>query len=135
MVSTEGKWHQGILLHSSKYPVTKQVLFYPSNLCITKALAQNVPVERVLTRFAVNPEHHHRSNYPIHPDNPKNPINTRVAFAAKKPGQMSFGKGDVIDVVRAQGKWHVGVLRKSTTQPITGQKLVYPSNFVKPYKQ
>ena len=51
----------------------------------------------------------------------------------KKDNQMSFSKGDEIEVTEAEGsKWHTGILRVSTTYPLTGQALKYPANFVKP---
>jgi len=55
----------------------------------------------------------------------------KSAYAARKPTQMSFGKGDTIEVSDTTGRWWKGVLTASTTQPITGTRLNFPSNFVK----
>ena len=45
---------------------------------------------------------------------------------------MSFAKSDVIQVIKAEGGWHCGILRVSTTYPITGKILFFPSTFCKP---
>ena len=56
-------------------------------------------------------------------------------FKASKPVQMSFAKGDVIEVVNTSRAWHTGVLVTSSAYPITGKTLYYPPNFVRPTEQ
>ena len=56
----------------------------------------------------------------------------RGARETEKKNQLSFGKGDIIKVIKDEGKWHVGVLVKSSTCELTGAKQFYPPNFVKP---
>ena len=57
-------------------------------------------------------------------------VKTVCKFQGKKAYQMSFAKGDLIQVIDSKGKWNRGILHKSTTYPITGKKLFYPPNFV-----
>lgn len=63
---------------------------------------------------------------------------TKVIMIAKsnhvstKPSIMSFAKGDFIERVSESGKWHKGILVKSSKYPCTGKVLYYPPNFVKP---
>ena len=56
----------------------------------------------------------------------------RTKREATKSDHMSFAKGDEIEVVEAEGKWHKGILRESSKYKITGEVLKYPANFVKP---
>jgi len=48
---------------------------------------------------------------------------TQSAFTAKVPNQLSFSKGDVIEVVQdcLTDQWSSGILKKSTSHPITSQ--------------
>lgn len=123
VVAAVGKWHTGILVKSSKYPITKETLMYPSNFCKPRsAAARPKPslmnsVQRTTSSWS-------------HPKAAVKLVEAKSAFAARKPSQMSFAKGDLIEVVKEEGKWHVGILRKSTTCEITGKKLYYPSNYV-----
>ena len=61
-------------------------------------------------------------------------VRTRTGFEARKPSQLSFAKGDIIQVIDSKsGKWHHGMLVKSKQYPVTSSKaLFYPSNFVQP---
>ena len=55
-------------------------------------------------------------------------------FSSRKSNQMSFCRGASIREVTATGNWHKGVLLTccgSDIHPITGQILLYPSNFVR----
>ena len=53
-------------------------------------------------------------------------------FKAANNKQLSFSKGDIIKTVKITGKeWDSGELIRSKTFPINGQKLYYPTNFVK----
>jgi len=56
------------------------------------------------------------------------------SFEAIRPNQLSFGVGDVIQVIKAEGKWHSGILVSSATQPITSRVLYYPPNLVRPHE-
>lgn len=58
---------------------------------------------------------------------------TLSALVGKKSSQMTFGKGDIIQVVRADNPaWHAGVLRRSETiSPLPPNALYYPANYVK----
>jgi len=61
-------------------------------------------------------------------------VRARAGYEAKKPGQLSFAKGDIIQVIDSKSnKWHRGMLVKSKQYPLTKSKaLFYPSNFVQP---
>ena len=61
---------------------------------------------------------------------PKTVVIGKSRWIATKPKQMSFGKGDVIEVVEDTGKWHVGILRESKDYPITGEQQQYPPTYV-----
>lgn len=52
-------------------------------------------------------------------------------YIAKNDKQLSFAKGDLIEVIKETNKWDLGILRKSSIYPIDGAKLVFPSNFVR----
>ena len=38
----------------------------------------------------------------------------RVSRETQKPGQFSFSKGDIVELVDGSRKWHKGILRKSS---------------------
>jgi hypothetical protein len=57
-----------------------------------------------------------------------------VNFVAQKPQQMSFKRGDVIQVLNTESTWHVGILRTSSQYPITNQKLFFPPKLVRPFE-
>ena len=58
---------------------------------------------------------------------------TLKSFKASKPTQMSFMRGDIIQVVNATGKWHRGILVRTRSQAaLTGKVLFYPPNLVRP---
>ena len=57
---------------------------------------------------------------------------TRADWEGKRPDQMRFKKGDEIEVVLAEGKWHTGILRVSAAYQLTGETLKFPPNYVKP---
>ena len=52
---------------------------------------------------------------------------------AKDSSQLSFCKGDLVEVVDSSGLWHFGILHKSTSYPITGEVKKYPPSFFKTY--
>ena len=56
---------------------------------------------------------------------------TRADWEGKRPDQMRFKKGDEIEVVLAEGKWHTGILRVSAAYQLTGETLKFPPNYVK----
>ena len=130
-VNATGNWHRGILLiccGSGRHAITGKVLSYPSN-------------------FVTLPGSARTHTHPIEPDQPPregsstnveasslssgNVVMTRVAYQAKKPNQMSFGKGDLIEVRSTKGNWHKGVLIKSESHILTGQIKLYPKTFVR----
>jgi len=51
--------------------------------------------------------------------------------ASDRKKQLSFDEGDIIQVLKTPGKWHLGRLYLSDSHPITGQARYFPSNFVK----
>jgi len=57
-------------------------------------------------------------------------VRARAKFKGTKDNQMSFEKGDLIEVLRDSGKWYVGILRRSKEHDITGKKMYVPSNYV-----
>jgi len=68
--------------------------------------------------------------------NPKLKLVIAIAsFDDKNPKNLSFAKGDVIQVLNMTGNWHLGFLHESSTYPITNVPLRYPSNYVKPVKE
>ena len=117
VVSSSGKWHKGVLVESSTYPVTGEVLLYPSNF-----IQADPPVSMVGSAETLN-----------RVDQPKQLVVTLSDYEAKKPEVMSFAKGDLIEVIQTQGArgWHKGKLVRSSKYPVTGTVLFYPSNFVK----
>jgi len=60
-------------------------------------------------------------------------VKAMASFQGRKPNQLSFSKGDLVEVVHSEGQWHCGILKKSVGFPITGQALFYPSNFFEAY--
>ena len=52
---------------------------------------------------------------------------------AKDPSQMSFAKGDIVEVTDSSGQWHLGILHQSSTYPITGEIKKFAPSFFKPY--
>lgn len=57
-------------------------------------------------------------------------VKTIKARVVDKPNQLSFDKGDTIRVVKATGKWDLGVLFLSDTYPISKKAMYFPANFV-----
>jgi len=55
-----------------------------------------------------------------------------AVFEAKKPNQLSFDIGDVIEVVKSDGRWPTGILRSSQSRTITGKTLYFPASLTKP---
>ena len=121
VVKAMGKWHQGILHKSSKHPITKKVLLYPSNFCKPLSAAEGAVISNSSQRAV---------SVWLQPKEAVKSVKTTSVFVAKKRTQMSFGKGDVIEVISEEGKWHLGILRQSNTCELTGEKLFYPSNYV-----
>ena len=83
--------------------------------------------EKGSARNTINPEQKRppRASVPL--------VRTKKAWKCTRPEQqLSFGKGDVIRVVKAEGKWHLGVLIESNTYPLTNKTRYYPSNYVTP---
>jgi len=116
LVGEAGKWRTGILRESQKYPLTGQVLKFPPNFFRGKS---------------TDPEPKD-SKKPLAKDSKKSYCVARASREAKKPDQLSFSKGDVIEGVDASGKWHIGILHKSTTYPLNGEMLKYPPKYVIP---
>ena len=59
-------------------------------------------------------------------------VETKKAWEASDPErQLSFGDGDIIQVVKSTGKWHLGKLFLSDIHPITDKVMYYPSNYVR----
>ena len=58
----------------------------------------------------------------------------RSGYIGTKSNQLSFAKGDLIEVVSTNGKWHVGILKKSSSYGITGQRKYFPPNYVRPFR-
>ena len=152
VVSTSGKWHKGILVKSSKFSITKKTKSYPSNFCKSfnpkQASLATTQKTNSWVKPAANATNQSISSQDIDAIKVKparkqavgavtttfdcKRVKTKGPYIARKPNQMSFGKGDVIEVVNDAGKWHLGILRTSTTCEITGKEQFFPSNYVFP---
>ena len=100
-----------MLIKSSGYPITNTPGIYPPNF------------------FTVHDSDAKSSDSSA--DTPvKKYVITRSEYTANKDTRLSFSKGDVIEVVNAEGAWHLGRLVKAQSHPITGEAKKYPSNFV-----
>jgi hypothetical protein len=138
VVSTTGKWHRGILRKSSNYSITNEILSYPPNFCQPSSVL-NRNLETALNWMSDSVgEIKDRANKSVPlktstlvqaTDGPK-VVKARSSFTARKPTQMSFEKGDLIEVISEKGTWHLGMLKQSETHEITGKQLLYPPNFV-----
>ena len=150
VIDNTGKWFRGILKRS-KYEITNQVLFVPSNLVRaieqgssqvssgrTQDLTSNVSAP------AVSLNSRPRSNTKggtVSEASLGGKVQTRKtmvalrSFKASRAVQMSFDKGDIIDIVDYSGKWFRGILVRSTSHEITNRVLLVPSNLVREVKK
>ena len=56
----------------------------------------------------------------------------RTSYEAQTQRQLSFVRGDVVQVVNTSAKWHTGILIKSSKYPITKKVMYFPPSFFKP---
>ena len=145
VVRDTGKWHLGVIHRAadsnsgsdsagSATSTSQAPLFFPPNFVKPfKSSQSNTRPQPGSTRRA--------SAVPATLDSQNNPkeseptyVKAKSAFIARKPHQLSFAKGDIIQLVdTGNGKWHKGKLVRSSQYPLTTEKaLFYPSNFVQP---
>ena len=147
-MSSSGKWHVGILRQSSKYPLGGEPKKYPPNFfkplapssssvasgtasstlppsSPTAKAPSDKPLDRVTGTGEATTETSSGTNVTL--------LEARSGREAKKPNQMTFSKGDLVELVDGSGKWHVGILRSSKTHVITGEKKYFPPNYFKPH--
>ena len=116
-VDTKGKWHKGILVKSSTHPITGKLLYYPPTLFSSVIADQEAKSSN------------DSGNMPVVAGN-ENLVVTKCDFKASKASQMSFSRGDVIQVLDTRAAWHRGILKKSKTHPCNDKVLYFPPNFV-----
>ena len=134
VVDDSGKWHLGVIHKPVKMGDMESKSTGDS--IVPKRFPPNLfkPYTQEPGEPAMPPTEHTGGSVPHSQPAPQSQprVYTTGAFKAKKDRQLSFARGDVIRVVSTSGKWHKGVLLKSSKYPITGDVLLYPPNFTKP---
>jgi hypothetical protein len=150
VIKAEGPWHAGILESSATQPITSRVLYYPPGFVKpyegatgidmtsrapsdSKAEASRTVVES--TDLVISSKSIDKAVDLSAVTYKKKMVIALKSYEAIKPNQLSFGVGDVIQVIKAEGKWHTGILVSSATQPITSRVLYYPPNLVRPHEE
>ena len=119
--------HTGVLIKSARYPISNTPGFYPPNF-----FALHSGPALLGQSAQSNSSRNADDNAAVVTDPPvKTYVMTRSEYTARMDAQLSFSKGDVIEVVSAAGTWHLGRLVKAQSHPITGEAKRYPSNFVR----
>ena len=142
VIKAEGPWHAGILVSSATQPITSRVLYYPPGFVKPYEGATGIDVTFPANTISKPPTDLVISSKSIGDavdlsavTSKKKMVIALKSFEAIKPNQLSFGVGDVIQVIKAEGKWHTGILVSSATQPITSRVLYYPPNLVRPHEE
>ena len=124
-----GKWHLGVLYQtaSSNGMVSKHLenslpKHFPPNLFIPYIPDSD---EQEVVNLSIGPVSKSASQ-----SQNQTRVYAKAAFKATKEQQLSFTRGDVISVISSKGEWHRGILVESSTYPLTGKILFYPSNYV-----
>ena len=121
MVSASGKWHKGYLVESSTYDCTSsEAKLYPPTFFkpYTKPFTPKAGTPTKPSPFKT-PETSSPSTPPKATTLTETiPTVTLVAKADRestKANQLSFAKGDLVELVDDSDKWYKGILRNSST--------------------
>ena len=123
VVNSAEKWHSGVLIKSSKYPVNHTRLYYPPNFFEALDEQQSEPFRALL-------EDSDSKRYMKKPSGSKQMV-ARGNFKGSKSNQMSFAKGDIILITQTEGNWYKGILQQSTEYSITGVVKFVPKNYLR----
>lgn len=154
--NAKGNWCLGSLFLSDKYPIDDKKMYFPLNY-VTEASPERATYLMGARRerdayYADNSDTDEEANTATEEaesesdsdsdsDNEKETESSQdsqgmlmealKSYAAPKPVILSFELGDIIRNINQKGKWHCGVLIKSSKYPITNKPLYYPPNFFK----